>query len=379
MIRLVALICILTMNFAFGVSKTPAMKKVTKEIQFSDDLDMENMLKAIDRQLNYFANTNIKTKFKFGSRNLRRAHLATSIIRFRELAVETIECLKLSSKDACFDILSSKLNKEFEIYTPLPLDWEKGYVEKKTLFTAYYSPDFEGSITKTTVFKNPIYKKPSSSKLQNLSSDKINYTSALKNKGLELFYVKESLYDIWLLHVEGGGRVRVKQKNGSYKKYYLSYDGTNKQSFAMLFRYMLDNGMLKEGETSIEHQRSYFNSHPEHQREILASSPSFIWFKVTEDEPLGVHNMPLTSKRSLATDYRRMQEYGVINFVQYKKEGDENPNKNIQFSRFFLNQDTGGAIKGNARSDLYFGYGAEAEKAANYIHGLGTQYFLILK
>lgn len=379
MYRLIALIIIFATSSAIGASKTPAMEKVVSEVQFTDDMDMENMLKAIDRQLVYFSNANIKTKFKFGKRELKRAHLETSIIRFRELTIETIACLKVSSRDACYDNLSQKINSEFEIYRPLPLEWENGYSEKKTLFTAYYSPDFEGSKTKTDVYKNPIYKKPSSAKLQNLTSDQINYTNALKNKGLELFYVKESLYDIWLLHVEGGGRVKVKQNDGSYKKYYLSFNGTNKKSFAMLFRYMLDKGMLQKGETSIDKQRAYFEAHPEHQREILASSPSFIWFKITEDEPLGVHNIPLTSNRSLATDYRRMQEYGVINFVQYSKVGDENPEKNISFSGFYLNQDTGGAIKGNARSDIYFGYGKNAEKAANHVHGLGTQYFLILK
>ena len=379
MYRLIALMFVFMTSSVIADSKTPAMERVSTQINFTDDMNMENMLKAIDRQLEYFSRTNIKTKFRFGNRELKRAHLATSIIRFRELTVETIACLKISSRDACYDNLSQKINTEFEIYKPLALDWEDGYRKKKTLFTAYYSPDFEGSKTKTALYKNPIYMKPSNTRLQKLTSDQINYTNALKNKGLELFYVKESLYDIWLLHVEGGGRVKVKQSDGSYKKYYLSYNGTNKKSFAMLFRYMLNKGMLQKGETSIEKQRAYFEAHPEHQREILASSPSFIWFKITEDEPLGVHNMPLTSKRSLATDYRRMQEYGVINFVQYKKVGDENPEKNISFSGFFINQDTGGAIKGNARSDLYFGYGKSAEKAANHIHGLGTQHFLILK
>lgn len=377
--KLIALVLLFSLSLAFGNSKTPAMTKVTQKIDFTDDLDLENMLKAIDRQLVYFNRTNLKTKFKFGSRSLNRNHLKKSILRFRALTNKTLTCLKTSSREACFETLSEILNREFEIYQPKPLSWETGHSENKTLFTAYYSPDFIGSKVKTDVFKHPIYAKPSDPKLAALTSDKINYTDALKGKGLELFYVKESLYDVWLLHVEGGGRVKVEEADGTYKKYYLSYDGTNRKSFAMLFRYMLDNGMLTAGKTSIEDQRKYFMDHPEHQREILASCPSYVWFKVTEDEPLGVHNIPLTEKRSLATDYRRMQEYGVINFVKYKKEGDENPDKNRSYTRFFINQDTGGAIKGNARSDLYFGYGVEAEKAANFIHGLGDQYFLILK
>lgn len=377
--KIVVLFLLFSFNLAFSASKTPAMSKVSKTIEFTDDLDLENMLQAIDRQLVYFKRTNLNTNFNFGARQLKRAHLQSSLLRFKTLTIETLSCLKISSRQACFENFSGKLNNEFEIYKPKPLDWEKGFKDKKTLFTAYYSPDFVGSQVKTKHFNYPIYKKPSNGKLAALTSDKINYTDALKGRGLELFYVQESLYDIWLLHVEGGGRVKVKQTDGSIKMYYLSYDGTNKKPFAMLFKYMLSHGMLQVGATSIADQRKYFKDHPEHQRQILASCPSFIWFKVTEDEPLGVHNMPLTEKRSLATDYRRMQEYGVINFVNYKKEGEENPNKNRSFSRFFINQDTGGAIKGNARSDLYFGYGVDAELAANYIHGLGEQYFLILK
>ena len=76
-----------------------------------------------------------------------------------------------------------------------------------------------------------------------------------------------------------------------------------------------------------------------------------------------------------------MKEYGVINFIKGKKPVIQNNRQvsKVAFSRFFLNQDTGGAIKGNARCDLYFGYGKDAELAANHVYGLGEQYFLILK
>lgn len=170
--RLLALLILSMVSFAYGASKTPSMEKVLKQVEFTDDLDLKNMLKAIDRQLEYFSRTNIKTKFKFGERKLKRAHLATSIIRFRELTTETLQCLKLSSRTACFDTLSTKLNSEFEIYKPKPLKWEKGYDLKQTLFTAYYSPDFQGSQTKTSEYKNPIYMKPSNTRLQSLTDRK---------------------------------------------------------------------------------------------------------------------------------------------------------------------------------------------------------------
>ncbi len=380
MVKVMMTLLILCVSSHSNADLTPAMEKVSTTLNFSDDLNLENMLKAIARQEVYFQRRNLNEKVKFGKRTITREHLHHSLLRFKELVNDFLKCQKLYTSKICMEEMSLKLNSEFEIYRPLPLKWEKGYQTKQTFFTAYYSPDFEGSFVKTKRFRNPIYAMPKDSKLRKISSDQINYGNKLKGKGLELLYVDASLYDIWLLHVEGGGRVKVKQPDGTHKSYYLSYAGANGQKFQMLYRYMIDNGMLRKGEATIAKQREYFVNNPKRQREILNSCPSFIWFKITHDEPLGVHNMPLSENRSLATDYRRFKEYGVINFIKTMKPQFSNGQvSKVPFSRFMLNQDTGGAIKGNARVDVYFGYGPNAELAANHVYGLGNQYFLILK
>lgn len=381
MMRSVILTMILISSFfSLGVKAdlVPTLKKVNQKFTYQDDMDFKHMLKAINRQEIYFQTKDLNEKVVFGSRKLTRRHLQKSLLKFKEFVSQAIECYGLYPKAVCETGFSSKMNKHFEVYKPMPLKWEKGFKEKKTFFTAYYSPDFEASYTKTEEFKNPIYAKPKSSKLQKLTSDQINFQGKLK--GHELIYVKKSLYDIWLLHVEGGGRAKVKNADGGYDYHYLSYDGANGKSFNMLYKYMIAQGMLKKGEATIAKQREYFINHPQDQRAILKTCPSFIFFKITHDEPLGVHNMPLTENRSLATDYRRLKEYGIINYIRTTKPviiGDEI--NQVPYTRFFLNQDTGGAIKGNARSDLYFGYGDKAELAANFVYGLGEQYFLILK
>jgi membrane-bound lytic murein transglycosylase A len=366
--------------FSLGVKAdlVPNLKKVNQTFNYIDDMNFEHMLKAIVRQEKYFQSRSLSQKIKFGSRMITRNHLKKSILTFKKYVTQALNCFQLYPEKICYTEFSNKMNKNFEVYKPMPLTWEKGYKEKKTFFTAYYSPDFEASFTKTKEFKNPIYMKPTSVKLQKVSSDEVNFQNKLK--GYELIYVKKSLYDIWLLHVEGGGRARVKQADGTFKYHYLSYDGANGQSFKMLYKYMIAQSMLKKGEATIAKQREYFVNNPKDQRAILKTCPSFIFFKITKDEPLGVHNMSLTENRSLATDYRRLKEYGIINFVRATKPVIVNDQVNqTPYSRFFLNQDTGGAIKGNARSDLYFGYGDKAELAANYVYGLGEQYFLILK
>lgn len=356
------------------------MEKTKLPQNIIDDIGFEFMLQAISRQMDYFKRLSLDAKIKIGKREITRKHLYESLKKFRVLVVEALNCTQVYQEKICYDQFNLGLNQNFEAYRPIPKKTEQGYSQKKTLFTAYYSPDLDGSFTQSEKFKNPIYGMPTDPKLSGLVSDEINYENALANKGLELFYVSDSLFDIWLLHVEGGGRVRVKDDDGRIHSYYLSYAGTNKKAFRMIARAMVEKGILKNGDFGVQSQRSAFNKYPELQREILASSPSYVFFKVTENEPLGVGNIPLTPGRSLATDYRIYKEYGLISLVQTRRPMMTNGQfQQKQFSRFFINQDTGGAIKGNARSDLYFGYGEKAELTANNLSALGDQYFIILK
>ncbi len=367
-------------NLVTYADTLPPLKKETSVIDFKDDLNFKFLLKAINRQILRFNKSDLSSPIEFPGRKLTRKHLYDSMLVFKKHVEAALSCMPQYASNICIKEFSRQMNRDFEAYRPKPAKWEKGYKTGQTFFTAYYSPDFEGSYTRTAVYKNPIYARPKLSTLQKLSSDDINFKGKLKNKGLELIYVKESLYDIWLLHVEGGGRVKIKKADGSFENMHISYTGANKQSFQMLFKYMLAQGMLVKGKTSIAEQREYFVNHPGDQRDILNSCPSFIFFELTKKEPVGVQEMELTEKRSLATDYRRVKEYGIINFIKTKKPVFSNGNvSKIDFSRFFINQDTGGAIKGNARVDLYFGYGRKAELAANYVYGLGDQYYLILK
>ena len=364
--------------FSVAYCAIPPLEKVNQSLIFEDDLEFENLNLALDRQIINFKKKNLNEVIIFGDRKIKREVLLKSALKLKELIHSYSFCVSKNYKN-CQNTFQVEIENYFDIYKPIPEKNERGYSSAQTFFTAYYSPDFHGSFTKSHIYKNPIYAYPSDSKLQRLSSDEINYQGKLQGKKLELIFVKESLYDIWLLHVEGGGRVQVQTDKG-IKYYYLSYASSNKQKFQMLYHYMLAQGMLVRGKQSIADQRSYFNLNPADQRAILNSCPSFIFFKLTDIAPLGVENIPLTDNRSLATDYRKFNEYGIINFVRFKRPMRVN-GELIQrpFSRFFINQDTGGAIKGNARCDLFFGHGKDAELAANYTLGLGDQYLLILK
>lgn len=380
--RYLALLLVLcpTILLAGDSARIPTTTKVNEYIDFKDDLDFKNMKLAIKRNKKFFNRADLSVKFKFGNDTYNRKSLRDSQISFEILVDQALECMQSEAKNFCYEQFSKAVNTEFNIYKPSPLTWEQGHKTSQSLFTAYYSPDFIGSRTKTAIYKNPIYKLPKSTKLRSLTRDQIDFEKKLSGKGLELFYVKESLYDIWLLHVEGGGRIHVMNEDGTTSMAYLSYEGSNKRTFKMLYRYMLDHGMLKPGQAGIDHQRAYLKANPQDARKIFASCPSYIFFTESQKEPIGVNDIILTENRSLASDYRIYKEYGILNFIQAKIPVRQNDQiKMKDFSRFFINQDTGGGIKGNARSDLYFGFGRKAELSANNLKVLGNQFFLLKK
>src|SRR5690606_6690224 len=163
---------------------------------------------------------------------------------------------------------------------------------------------------------------------------------------------------------------------------YLSYDGKNSRSFQMIYKYMLEKGYLEPGNAGIPGQRKFLEENPDKEEEIFGSCPSYVYFKESKEEPVGLNNIPLTEGRSLAIDSRIYKTMGLINFVRTVKASHTEDNgtvKKVPFSRFFIAQDTGGAIRGNARCDLYFGYGPQAELTAYSMNEKGEQYFLVLK
>ena len=363
---------------SWATPRLPPMERVEVSFKYTDDLNLEYMLQAIERQENHFLSLDLNQPIQIGKRHLNRQHLYRSLLAFQAIVMETRSCFEALPRLICDYVFDKKIQGRFEAYRPIPLEWERGAHNGQTFFTAYFTPDFRGSLIQTEQFKNPIYAMPRSRHLRSKTSDQINFEGALKGHNLELFYVDASLYDIWLLHVQGGGRIRVKQPDQKERFYYLSYAGTNKKTFKMLYRYMIDQGMIDSAHPTVPVQRAYLESHPEKMREVLAVCPSYVYFRISEDEPAGVH-VPLTVGRSLATDYRRFLEYGLIQYIRLDRPDPENQGNHHSMHRFFISQDTGGAIKGNARADLYLGYGEKAAKDAYNTHHLGEQYILILK
>ncbi len=346
-------------------TSTPTVEVDATAIEFTDDLDFRDLEKAIQRQIEAYDTTvKLKGRISFGSVSFNKSVLRDSLVLFQEVARQTSECLQISAKPLCMTRFNEALRKRFRVFTP---------TLGSTRFTAYYSPDFNGALKPTDRFKVPLYSTPKDPILKESTREEITYHGVLKGLGLEAAYIEADLFELYSLQIEGGGRIHlVDPKTGDITTRYITYDGKNSKSLRFFSKLMVEHGWISASDMSYSTQHKYFLDHPEIQRQLYAESPSYVYFTLSDEEPLGIDSIPLTERRSLAYDPAFYGVSGILNFVRLNVNGKD-------ITRFMLGQDVGGAIKGAARADLYFGYGEEARISAESLAAEGKQYFLIKK
>jgi membrane-bound lytic murein transglycosylase A len=199
---------------------------------------------------------------------------------------------------------------------------------------------------------------------------------------LELFYT-DNLFDLYIMQIEGGGHLIYNDKAKSETQY-VSFAGTNGKPWRFISKHMLEKNYISD--SRVETQREFLENNKDKHREVYSSCPSYVYFKKTDHEPLGSDMVTLTPNRSLATDDEHYKFKGLLVYVQSQRPIEKQSKKMKcqsivfkSFSRFYLDQDTGGAIIGKSRADLYFGEGEYAEVAAHSMVQRGQIYFLMLK
>ena len=238
------------------------------------------------------------------------------------------------------------------------------------LFTGYYEASLNGSKVKTERFKYPIYAKPKDLTGEVYFSREEIENGALKNRGLEILYVDDKV-DLFFMHIQGSGR--VKMPNGSAIR--IGYAGRNNLPFTAVSNHMADKGYLKRSNLNAATVRTWLKENPEKADEVMNVNTLYIFFKKIKGEyVIGGQGVPLTAERSLAVD-RNLIPYGLPIWVDTSlKKKDKSKEK---YSRLFVAQDTGSAIKGAARGDVFFGHGDAAEQKAFYMASRGKYYILL--
>jgi membrane-bound lytic murein transglycosylase A len=270
--------------------------------------------------------------------------------------------------------------------------------EADGLLTGYFEPVVQGSRFPTRVFHFPLYRrppdliaaghKPGSSAFPNkgrigrLNAKKqlVPYydrgaieAGALDGQRLEICWLKDPL-DVLAIQLQGSGRVIL--EDGTPLR--VSYDSHNGYPFRSIDHALIERNLVPREGMSIQRIRDWMAANPEEAAKVRATNRSYVFFHITglsnEDEPVGGQGVPLTPGRSIAID--RQHDYGTPFFI----EADlpiESVKLLSHFNRLVIAQDTGSAIVGPARADIYWGSGDAAGRIASRIRHRGRFVMLV--
>jgi membrane-bound lytic murein transglycosylase len=180
---------------------------------------------------------------------------------------------------------------------------------------------------------------------------------ALKGRDLEIVYLKDPV-DSFFIHIQGSARVRL--AGGGMMR--VNYDSQNGHKYTAVGRFLIDRDIISKEEMSMERIRQWMNANPEEAKELRRKNLSYVFFRQTNlsenEEPVGAQGVSLTAGRSIAVD-RNLHVYGTPFFIQAELP-IESEAPTTRWRRLMIAQDTGGAIVGPARADIYYGAGEPA-------------------
>jgi membrane-bound lytic murein transglycosylase A len=231
------------------------------------------------------------------------------------------------------------------------------------LFTGYYEPELQGSLRRTSRFAYPIYRRPPELRdgVQYLSRAQIE-GGALQGRGLELAWLDDPV-EVYFLQVQGSGRIVL--PDGSVMR--VGYAGRNGHAYRSVGQEMIRRGTHSFDQVSAPEIKSWVRRNPQAGAGLLDTNPSYIFFRKLKDlppeaGPIGAMGRSIYAMRSLAVDPKHTP-LGAPVWIE--KDGRD------PLRRLMVAQDTGGAIKGAQRADIFFGTGAAAGEAAGMIKDPG--------
>ena len=241
---------------------------------------------------------------------------------------------------------------------------------QKALFTGYFEPELDGDRYPSERFRYPVYKMPDEAKDVSLwlSRREILETDVMAQRQLEIAWVDDPV-ELFFLQIQGSGRIRL--PDGSFIR--VGYRGANGHPYRSIGAELVRRGIYEPHQVSADVIRNWVRRNPEEGTELLFHNPSYVFFrevnKVPADKgPLGAMNRSVTPLRSIAVD-PSFVKLGAPVWIE--KDG-ANPMR-----RLMIAQDTGAAIKGAQRADVFFGTGDAAGRAAGKLRDPGRMMVLL--
>ncbi len=363
----------------------PVLKEVpvSERPAFEDDLDFGHLEEAMLGSIEYYQKLPLSRKFSFGKDTFSAGHLICSLERF----------LAFIKKKPAKKELSAFIDQYYHVYA-----YMKNGQAKDVLFTGYYEPLLYGRLNRTESFRYPVYSRPDDlvtfdrsgkgKEKKGIGRDTGNAIVPYFNRqqieergpsginAAPIAWVNDPIA-LFFLQIQGSGKISLDSGNMINVHYQIS----NGHPYKSIGKYLIDKKKLSKETVSMQSIREYLNGHPDEVDDIFNYNPRYIFFETMEKGPVGCFNIELTPGRSVALD-RQAAPAGALVLIQAQKPKVDTSGKIsewVRFSRFLLNQDTGSAIKGPGRADIFWGNGIYAELAAGYMKHPGNLYFLVLK
>ncbi|UWU92768.1 murein transglycosylase A [Bradyrhizobium sp. CB1015] len=270
-----------------------------------------------------------------------------------------------------------------ENFTPLRIS---RLGEPDGFVTGYYEPVLEGSRTQTDVYNVPVYRRPSNLFVRGYKQDSVSLPNKgpvyrkigrrklvpyydrgeiedgkIAGRGLEIAWLKDPT-DLLFAQIQGSARIKF--EDGSSVR--LNYDAYNGYPYTAVGRILIERGIIPKEEMSMQRIREWMTQNPDGAKELRRANRAYIFFREVnlsdKEEAVGAQGIPLTAGRSIAVD-KSLHVYGTPFFI----EGElpiESERARTPFHRLMIAQDTGSAIIGPARADLFFGAGADAGRVS---------------
>ncbi|MCC8935337.1 MltA domain-containing protein [Bradyrhizobium sp. Arg68] len=252
--------------------------------------------------------------------------------------------------------------------------------------TGYYEPVLDGSRTRTDVYNVPVYRRPSNLFVRGKTQASVGLPNsgpvyrkigrrklvpyydraqiedgAIAGRGLELAWLK-SQTDLLFAQIQGSARIKF--DDGTTLR--INYDAHNGYPYTAVGRILIDRGIIPKDQMSMQKIREWMEHNPDGANELRRQNRAYVFFREVplsdKDEAVGAQGVPLTAGRSIAVD-KALHVYGTPFFITGELPIESELSR-TPFHRLMIAQDTGSAIVGPARADLYFGAGADAGKVS---------------
>jgi len=241
---------------------------------------------------------------------------------------------------------------------------------KPALFTGYFEPELDGALRPDARYRYPVYREPPEAKRSNpwLSRRQILETDVMRERGLEIAWVDDPV-ELFFLQIQGSGRIRL--PDGRVIR--VGYGGANGHEYRSIGVELVRRGIYDVHQVSAEVIKNWVRRNPVEGRDLLMHNPSYVFFRridhvPAERGPLGAMNRSVTTGRTVAVD----PAFVPLGAPVWIEKAGEDP-----MHRLMIAQDTGSAIKGAQRADIFFGTGDAAGLAAGKLRDPGRMVVLM--